>query len=314
MATPLPVIVESGRVRIGDRFAVSFQRTLRVPDDGRQYPLPPGLGRFPVETVAAHRDRVPEAWKKEGGVFIPMYQREALWLGFDGAPWKPNAVKVGTGQVNAITGDAWSADLHASPQDYLVCPDQPWLDGIKSGDGVIRQFVAAPIGRGETIEAQLARDEEWGGIRILVYEPKPGRFPEEAPPIPPEIAGRMHAFQPGMMGLGAGGRMKQKIYPDPYGVDVWDRTLSGSVTVHIVNSEDYQAITGTPPPPTPVDARAYTAAGLPWFDLYDESAGDVAATDAMQVVKSVNEISGAIDESIDIDRRHVVTLRHGRTE
>ena len=27
---------------------IEFQRTLRIPDDGRHYPLPPGLGRFPI--------------------------------------------------------------------------------------------------------------------------------------------------------------------------------------------------------------------------------------------------------------------------
>ena len=27
---------------------ISFQRTLRIPDDNREYPLPPGLGRFPL--------------------------------------------------------------------------------------------------------------------------------------------------------------------------------------------------------------------------------------------------------------------------
>ncbi|HYO00567.1 MAG TPA: hypothetical protein VET27_01165 [Mycobacterium sp.] len=37
---------------------VSFQRTLRVPDDGKQYGLPPGLGSFPphpVEDLPADR-------------------------------------------------------------------------------------------------------------------------------------------------------------------------------------------------------------------------------------------------------------------
>ena len=27
---------------------ISFQRTLRIPDDNRAYSLPPGLGRFPL--------------------------------------------------------------------------------------------------------------------------------------------------------------------------------------------------------------------------------------------------------------------------
>ncbi len=30
---------------------IDFQRTLRIPDDNREYPLPPGLGRFPAEHV-----------------------------------------------------------------------------------------------------------------------------------------------------------------------------------------------------------------------------------------------------------------------
>ena len=28
--------------------SIEFQRTLRIPDDDREYPLPPGLGRFPL--------------------------------------------------------------------------------------------------------------------------------------------------------------------------------------------------------------------------------------------------------------------------
>jgi len=43
--------------------AVSFQRTLRIPDDGKDYPLPPGLGRFPVHQVDDF-DGVPDQWKK----------------------------------------------------------------------------------------------------------------------------------------------------------------------------------------------------------------------------------------------------------
>lgn len=33
---------------------VDFQRTLRIPDDNREYPLPPGLGHFPMEHVEDH--------------------------------------------------------------------------------------------------------------------------------------------------------------------------------------------------------------------------------------------------------------------
>lgn len=61
---------------------VDFQRTLRIPDDNREYPLPPGLGRFPVEHVEDHSSRLPSAWIERGGVLLPMYQAEALWINF----------------------------------------------------------------------------------------------------------------------------------------------------------------------------------------------------------------------------------------
>ena len=46
---------------------------------------PPASGPFPVGRVEDFADRVPESWREEGGVFLPMYQREALWLGFEAA-------------------------------------------------------------------------------------------------------------------------------------------------------------------------------------------------------------------------------------
>ena len=90
----LDVTVHNDRIHIGERFSVSFQRTLRIPDDGKVYPLPPGLGAFPIHSAAEYWVRVPPTWLTQNDYFIPMYQREALWLGFDGANWQPNAVKI----------------------------------------------------------------------------------------------------------------------------------------------------------------------------------------------------------------------------
>ena len=41
------------------RLEIDFQRTLRIPDDGDTYPLPPGLGRFPLRHVDDHAANVP---------------------------------------------------------------------------------------------------------------------------------------------------------------------------------------------------------------------------------------------------------------
>jgi hypothetical protein len=85
------------------QFSLSLQRTLRIPDDGRDYPLPPGLGRFPLRHLDDYAKRVPEDWAKRGGLLMPMYQAEALWLSFHAGAY-PFALKVAAGKINAGTG------------------------------------------------------------------------------------------------------------------------------------------------------------------------------------------------------------------
>lgn len=303
--------VPSDEVRIGPRFSVAFQRTLRIPDDADNYPLPPGLGRLEVHEVDEVSDRAPSQWRDRPGVFITLYRREALWLAFSGAWWKPNAVQVGVGGVNAISGEPWDIPLATDPQNYLVCPDQPWLDGINVGPGLVRQFVATPLGAGDSVEAQLTGRETRGGIQLRVFEPKPGRFPDEEPPRDPtEVVRPMASPRRGAdMGLGAGGLMRQRIYPDTYGIEAWDASSATELEVHILNADQYTKVTGRPPPPSPVSAATYTEYGLPWFDLYDEARGDVAAPADLQEVKSVGPRPGEPpDEPVEIDEDQVRRL------
>jgi hypothetical protein len=297
--------LHDNRIYIGDRFSLSLQRTLRIPDDGRTYPLPPGLGRFAVQAVSDFADRVPAAWQGTNAFFVAAYQREAVWISFDAAPWKPNAVKIGIGRVNAVAGVRWTAELQAQLQDYVVCPPQLWLDGINAGHGYVRQFVATALGDGRTVEAQLTGVESEGGIQVLVYEPKPGLFPDAPPPSTASSAQVHRGWGPAAaaMGFGVGGRMTQKIYPDPYGVHTWDQDAVASVTIHVVNTEQYRAMTGLAPPPTPINAREYTEHGLPWFELYDERLDDVAPDASLRVVKSIPELArldGADPSSEDL--------------
>ena len=323
----LDVVIEPTAIRVGPRFALAFQRTLRIPDDGRTYPLPPGLGALPVHDARDYADRVPRAWRDERAAFIPMYQREALWLSFAAAPWKPNAVVVEIGGVNAVSGEVDATELTASPQSYVVCPPQLWLDGINSGQGVIRQFVAMPLGRGYTVEASVAGRESVGGMRITVLEPRPGLFPDEEPPRARPAGGsagaplRAASAAASRMGLGAGGVMRQKIYPDPHGVDAWSRDDSVRVVVHVVNSEQFAALVGREPPPPPIDAATYARHGLPWFDLYDETRGDVAPPAPLSRATTVAERERERGEEaeelgVDLSGAPIVKLPHdagGRT-
>ncbi len=287
----LDITIQDHRIHIGERFSIEFQRTLRIPDDGKTHSLPPGLGEFPIKRVVDYIDIVPDHWKKLNSFFIPMYQREALWLGFNGAYWKPNVVKIGVGNINAISGEIWDKKLHDTPQDYIVCPDQPWLDGINVGEGFIRQFVATPLGLGDTIEAQLTGIEKLSGIQILVYEPLPGKFPDQPPPESDIVMESLSMTSSGEyeMGLGAGGKMQQKIYPDNYGIATWDWENYCSIFVYIVNSKKYREITGLEPPPTPISTQTYNQYGFPWFSLYDEEKGDLPASVRLAEIQTIRE-------------------------
>ncbi len=83
------------------------------------FTLPPGLGCFPLRRVDDYASRVPDEWRERGGVMLPMYQREAMWLQLGAPFWKPHALKVGLGKICAITGEPWSEELHLRPSKGL---------------------------------------------------------------------------------------------------------------------------------------------------------------------------------------------------
>jgi hypothetical protein len=194
--------------------------------------------------------------------------------------------------------------LRSDAQDYLVAPKQPWLDGINAGKGMIRQFVAMPLGLGHTIEGQVTGQERFGGIQLLAYDPKvpfPPVVRLEGTMIPaaPAAAAPAMAVRRGgrgaEMGLAAGGRMEQKIYPDDHGIETWDQEHGNRVFVHLVNSAMYRDITGRPAPESPVSASDYTRLRYPWYALYDEHEGDIPASDVLAGVRSVEEQSTVRD-------------------
>jgi hypothetical protein len=282
-----PEVHEEARCRI------DFQRTLRIPDDGKDYPLPPGLGTFPLRHIDDFAQNLPEAWLKRGGVIMPMHQAEAMWVHF-GRRWDgeayPFAVKIATGKINVVTGEAWTHGLNADPQDYVVIPKQPWVDGYCVKKGVIRQFVAAPLGLGYTVEEQVAGEAEHGGLQIVVYPMKAERYAALRRPrvdVMQEAFACMRSSAPAQMGLAPGGRMRQKIYDDPYGLDAWDQRHSSRCFVTIANAEAWRGITGRRPPTAPLTGADYSKAGLPWFDYADGNAAALAGSPILGKLKSL---------------------------
>lgn len=315
------VRIDGNTLRLPGGVSVRFVRTLRLPETGT-HPLPPGLGEFPVRRVADYPDTVPEAWRARGGVLLPVYLREAMWLSFAGTT-QPAALQVGVGKVCAVSGEPWSDRLSGEPQNYVVLPRQPWLDGINSGKGTVRQFVAVPLGLGATVEGQVTGEEAWGGVQLRSFplnDTELAKWREEerrraeraravprsaggyggavpmapmamaAPPAPGATAGPQRAGA--AMGLGVGGSMRQEVYRDDRPLTAWAERPAGRVFVHLVTPPEWRRITGEAPPSSPVDRAAYTQAGLPWFDYFDQDAEDLAPTDPLTAVKPVGDWLG----------------------
>lgn len=111
-----------------------------------------------------------------------------MWIKFESK--HRFAVKVYVGGVNAVSGEpARETEVtmmrrlklmqeKKSIQDYVVTPRQLWLDGIASADGCVRQFVAMPLGKGYTVEAQVTGEEVMGGLQIEIV---PAKLPKPPP-------------------------------------------------------------------------------------------------------------------------------------
>ncbi len=324
--------LEASKVHPQARCEIEFQRTLRIPDDNQEYDLPPGLGKFPLGHVDDYKDKVPESWVQHGGVFLPMYQGEAMWLNFNprspisSSTGYPFAIKIATGKINAVSGEAWSNELQsgrtsAGRQDYVVIPEQPWLDGYCVAEGLIRQFVAMPLGEGYTAEEQLTGEAEHGGIQIVAYPMKRELYQKIKEPK--HFAAKEYALasiwcnyevmSEDEYGLAAGGLMRQQIFKDKYGIDAWDQDHPSRCFVHILNSRQYQAFTGEAPPDEPPSAKTYTEAGLPWFDYYSESntaldgAESLAGLDSV-AAKGIKKGQKPLPENTPVSPGYIVVL------
>lgn len=277
------------------RFSINFQRTLRIPDTDRDYSLPPGFGPFPLRHVEDYAT-LPAHTRRRGGVILPMWQAEALWLNFGEARGTrlPVAIKVAAGKINAVTGETWTAPLNRNPQDYMVSTEQPWLDGFAIEPGVIRQFVAMPLGEGYSVEEQLTDEAEWGGLQISVTPMRKEAWEQLNARQGAGLCDHMPLLElcdvSAEMGLGAGGRIHQSIEEDPYSLEDWDQRATQRVFVTLWHASRWRTLTGERAPTAPPSAQDYARAGLPWFEHYGRGAEPLPGSDRLAGAKSVGTL------------------------
>jgi hypothetical protein len=107
-------------------------------------------------------------------------------------------------------------------------------------------------------------------------------------------------------GFSVGGRISQSNSPDNIPYTAYDTRNPVVINITIINSAYFTALTGLPPPPTPINAATYTAKDLPWFSEYEEIAPidgdddrDIEQKGILSTVLSVSELIKARIESND---------------
>jgi hypothetical protein len=105
------------------------------------------------------------------------------------------------------------------------------------------------------------------------------------------------------MGLAAGGQLKQQILPDTERRwQVWNKSGTSVVSVQILNSVAFEAVTGMLTPVSPITLETYLAAGIPFFNTYAEKSADTEGGQSFRAIKSVGEIdqAGGIKEGVSV--------------
>ncbi|KAH7411940.1 integral membrane protein [Phaeosphaeria sp. MPI-PUGE-AT-0046c] len=188
--TPLKCELKSDGIVVNEDLRITFKRTIRVSDDQKISYLPSDMGDFPLKPISEYADTLPPAMAAKGGVFLPMYQSEAMWIKFRCSQHWVYMIKIHVGGVNAISGEHAMEDggtklrrlaklarqhkkgntknISLPLQDYIIVPGQEWLDGVADSDGTVRQFVSMPFASGHSVEAQITGNDATGGIQFEI--------------------------------------------------------------------------------------------------------------------------------------------------
>ena len=139
-----PKLLDNGNVSVDD-FCIQFKRTLRLPNNGKNYQLPSDFGNF-------------ELHEYNGNYYLGLENHEAMQLRFNGA--SKVALKIILDGINVVTGKQDQPGvLTQDPQNYICVDLQNWFDGISvqnEGDiSLVRQFVPIPICQETPIMEQL---------------------------------------------------------------------------------------------------------------------------------------------------------------
>ncbi|KAF7943367.1 hypothetical protein EAE96_011294 [Botrytis aclada] len=322
----------------GGKMEISFHRTIRVPDDGKNYQLPPDLGEFPIFSIDDYAEKLPVNIVRKGGVFVPIWQREALWIKFHAYKTSRFAVKVFVDGINVLSEESRHCEIEpVEPvaesdvkQDYLVVPGQRWLDGVVRTNGTVMQFVTVPTGSGYSVEAQITGVDKIAGLQFEIIPFREILSVEEGMIVHLVLNVRggfdyansssweKKQLQKTMeredekrekeeyernyeLTLAPGGSIHQAIRRDYFDKDRYDEKNAVMFNVQFLAPKTFHLVTGTPPPQTPVSAESYAKHGYPFFEMYNEPRA-ITGTFG-ELLKSVGDIDKEKNVNLEVHQR-----------
>lgn len=144
-----------------------------------------------------------------------------MWIHFHTEEQKKFAIRLYVGGVNGLSGESSEGgmasilrrmNLENRRQDYLVLPEQLWLDGIATAPGVVSQFVATEMAP-QKERSQESRNSRASKQRDASSSPSPHGDATSGASIEWQVTGRdevgglqlqiIPAFEPGLIHAGS---------------------------------------------------------------------------------------------------------------
>ena len=152
--------VKYDKIQVFENLEIKFHKTIKVTDDDVIHALPPTLGKYKIDEI-------------DNKLYIRMKPAEATWISFQQKDADSLAIKVGAGNLNAVSGKLFTPALEQHVQNYLSIPTQPWIDGINVSDGLVRQFVVVSENDSSSIDNRLKEkflvSERENTIRLHIH-------------------------------------------------------------------------------------------------------------------------------------------------
>jgi hypothetical protein len=299
---------------------IKFHRTVRVAAD-KVSNLPPSLGTMEIHHVKEYRKTCPAGWEDDG-IFLALHDKEAMWMSFATSTPVALLIGAGgvNALTGEKLGTVLEKDnyLVTPPQPWLdgwkdkdgtvyqfVATEHKKGEGLTVGEQLIgKESKTGALGIAvfepkdvRSLQHHHLPQEKWGyeetgAIKTSGLMKGFGfSTPRAICNAPMSDPGEAVLDFDGLsadredvkeMGVGKGGKIHQKIYPDPHGIEVWKDKPISALAVYLIGAEQFAKITGKPLP-TPVSVESYQGH---WFGLEDKNLGDVQGTDKFTGLKS----------------------------